>query len=303
MTGNHRGSVATVLGKASVPPGTNSSCHRARARAGSVGRWSTSEARIASKLAGPNAGAVASAWLSTMRSRRPARSASRPAQASILAAGSTPMTWPPGDTARAARTRTAPAPHPASSTRQPGRSRACSTRREATVPANPTPLLPYRSAASSDGATKFAVSSVPAEVTSGSHERLDAEPLLELPVLQHQVGNPLNLHRVSAGGEGSRGHDAGDARAQVQCAGEDALEDGQIRAGDRISLHDGPGERRRRVRVPRRPGGERAVSGEREVLGGPAVHVGYHLDAVLLHSLGDVRLGLIGRSDPPRGQR
>src|SRR6266566_7930151 len=52
--------------------------------------------------------------------------------------------------------------------------------------------------------------------TSAPHERRDVERLLELPVVQHQVGGPLDLHRVGAGGERSGGHDPGDIRAQVQ---------------------------------------------------------------------------------------
>ena len=43
-----------------------------------------------------------------------------------------------------------------------------------------------------------------------------SERLLELPVVQHQVGGPLDLHRVGAGGERPGGHDPGDIRAQVQ---------------------------------------------------------------------------------------
>src|SRR5690348_4109697 len=52
--------------------------------------------------------------------------------------------------------------------------------------------------------------------TSAPHERVDAERLLELPVVQHQVGGPLDLHRVGAGGERPGGHDSGDVGAQVQ---------------------------------------------------------------------------------------
>src|SRR5262249_18329236 len=232
------------------------------------------EARIASKLAGANAGAAASPRLSTTRSRTPARSASRSARASIALARSTPNTWPPGDTARAARTRTAPAPQPASSTRHPGSSCACSTRRDAIGPATPMLLRSWVSAASSNAATTFAVISGLAAVTSASYERLDAERLLELPVLPHQVGNPLNLHGVGAGGERPGGHDTGDVRAQVQCPGEDLLKDGQVRAGDRISLRDGLGERCRGARVLRRPGGEHSVTREGKAHRSPAVHVG-----------------------------
>src|SRR5437667_10716395 len=164
-------------------------------------------------------------------------------------ARSTPMTWPPGDTARAARTRTAPAPHPASSTRQPGCRRASSTSRDAIGPANPMPLLSYLLAASSNAATTFAVSSAPAAVTSAPDHRLDVKPLLELPVLQHQVGDPLDLHGVGTGGEGPGGHDPGDGGAQVQRLGEDLLEDRQVGGGDRVALLDGLRERRRGARI------------------------------------------------------
>src|SRR5689334_13155051 len=105
---------------------------------------------------------------------------------------------------------------------------------------------------------RLAVNPVPAAM-SAPHERLDVERLLELPVVQHQVGGPLDLHRVGAGGERPGGHDAGDVRAQVQRGRQDLLEDRQVRGGDRVSLLDRLGERRRRARVPGRPGAVHSV--------------------------------------------